>query len=1250
MEDKQLIYLKQNFLMDLDSDEDYTIDIDVLEESPKDKQNFLRENPLYLKGACRKLTSIANEANLTLELGFAATRALILGLIAYRLVCKFMLLFGSASVWTKCRDVVSWNSMLAGYALNERIDDALKICREMEEKSLPFFCILHLLVNKTRFFARRVVIDEPRDRVETTLKCLLIVFEALSRSCKHPKMHSSSSSSFALIDNNLVRGEEISPSLVKAIEHSKISIVVLSENYASFDWCLDELVKILDCLRFNRQMLKVQSWRSALTEVANLAGWDSSVTCQQLEKNQRVFDTFVSRRHKNSIFVPPTTGPLSQIAGCTNFVPARHMRWRAADLAAKALGGLLRGKPHSNVWIEVLRSKIWDLPDSGILPALRLSYHHLPSHLKRCFAHCAVLPKGSNFEWLDLVLLWMAEGLLQQSNTKKKMEDIGLEYFNELLSRSFFEESTDGSFVMHDLISDLAHIVAGETCLESVDDLGCSQWRADYDKFRHLTHMYWTEETSKNLEVLCKLKHLRTMVVRYDWNCGFTDVVLNTLIPELKCLRVLSLDGAYITQLPNSVCQLKHLRYLCLSLTCIKQLPGSVGELLHLQTLILNECKDLIALPQGIKNLINLRYLSLALTPSLQDMPAGLGNLGNLHQLSKFIVSKCDGLRLHELKNLSELQGRLIIQGLHYVMDIEDAKAANLKDKHGLNTLKMEWSYNFNDSRNERNETFVLDALQPPKNLEMLTIAFFGGSRFPIWLGDHSYLKLVQLDLGCCRNSTSLPSLGRLPLLRILSIEGAERVRTVGAEFYGHDLPSLKPFQSLEILRFKDMLNWEHWACSEINFPCLVQFELENCPKLIGELPQRLPSLQHLHIVACPMLKDSLRSLSSLHTLYTEYCNQAILGRVISFCSLTSLQLSRIAGLACLNKSLMQAVTVLEVLKVEDCSELSVLWEDGADVQMLASLKRLVVCKCPNLVSFATGHQGMPCNLEFLALEECNNLKTLPTDLHSITALGDLRIKCCPKLKFPATGLPNTLTYLRFGDLHEEDEDQFLMGREELYKTSDIAYDTFAVGTYQPSMNEGKMRICISDFRQVESLLPSIACNNIKHIFVRACLTMKCLGEFKHNLIHLRGLTIAGCVTKQRPTALSEWGLSSLTFLQRLDITGVPMVSFPDDDGHLLPTSLKHVSISCINNLKSISKGILNLTSIEHLQISHCYKLSSLPKEGLPVSLQRLDISYCSYLDQQCESEKGVYWSIISNIPERHIVNSHNDPNARGIQ
>ncbi|XP_062030233.1 disease resistance protein RPV1-like [Rosa rugosa] len=112
-------------------------------------------------------------------------------------------------------------------------------------------------------------------------------------------------------DDELTRGEEISQALLRAIEGSKLSLIVFSENYASSKWCLDELVHILDCKRSNNQMVqpifynvdpsevrhqrgkfgealaeherrfkddmdKVLRWRAALSEAANLSGWHFS--------------------------------------------------------------------------------------------------------------------------------------------------------------------------------------------------------------------------------------------------------------------------------------------------------------------------------------------------------------------------------------------------------------------------------------------------------------------------------------------------------------------------------------------------------------------------------------------------------------------------------------------------------------------------------------------------------------------------------------------------------------------------------------------------------------------------------------------------------------------------------------------------------------------------------------------------------------------------------------------------------------
>lgn len=48
-------------------------------------------------------------------------------------------------------------------------------------------------------------------------------------------------------DVNLHKGNEIASELLRAVQMSRIAIIVFSKNYADSGWCLDELVKIIEC-------------------------------------------------------------------------------------------------------------------------------------------------------------------------------------------------------------------------------------------------------------------------------------------------------------------------------------------------------------------------------------------------------------------------------------------------------------------------------------------------------------------------------------------------------------------------------------------------------------------------------------------------------------------------------------------------------------------------------------------------------------------------------------------------------------------------------------------------------------------------------------------------------------------------------------------------------------------------------------------------------------------------------------------
>ena len=73
-------------------------------------------------------------------------------------------------------------------------------------------------------------------------------------------------------DDGLIRGKEISISLLKAIGESRISIIILSPNYAYSKWCLQELEDIMLCYRNKAQKVLPVFYHVDPSEVRNQAG------------------------------------------------------------------------------------------------------------------------------------------------------------------------------------------------------------------------------------------------------------------------------------------------------------------------------------------------------------------------------------------------------------------------------------------------------------------------------------------------------------------------------------------------------------------------------------------------------------------------------------------------------------------------------------------------------------------------------------------------------------------------------------------------------------------------------------------------------------------------------------------------------------------------------------------------------------------------------------------------------------------
>jgi len=456
---------------------------------------------------------------------------------------------------------------------------------------------------------------------------------------------------------------------------------------------------------------------------------------------------------------------------------------KGVPLAVRTLGSSLFSKFDLNKWIFVRDSELWNLKQNNddILPALKLSYDQMPSHLRHCFTYFSLYPKDFGFTSVQITKLWVALGLIQSQDGNQRPENIARDYIDELHSRSFLLDFEDFGhfyyFKVHDLVHDLALYVAKSECVV-VDShtLNISQ---------QVRHFSVVENDSLGRDLLSESRSVRTILFPIEGVGLDSEILLDTWVSRCKYLRVLDLSDSSLDTLPNSIAKLEHLRVLNLSNNHeIRQLPHSICKLQSLQVLSLSGCTSLETFPRGLGNLISLRQLYITTKQSVVSLNefASLKNLQTLSfeycdnlevllgevqfaSLEALIVRSCGSLTSLPLCSLSELEALFVI----------DCEILRLPEnlQNSMKTWRMRFLHLENFPRLQTLPKWIEDAAETLQTLIIINVPTL--EELPESLTRMTRLKM--LHIADCRLLHYLPSgIQHLSALEALTIDGCPKL------------------------------------------------------------------------------------------------------------------------------------------------------------------------------------------------------------------------------------------------------------------------------------------------------------------------------------------------------------------------------------------------------------------------------------------------------------------------------------------
>ncbi|CAL4888681.1 unnamed protein product [Urochloa decumbens] len=797
-----------------------------------------------------------------------------------------------------------------------------------------------------------------------------------------------------------------------------------------------------------------------------------------------------------------------------------------------------------------------------------------------------------------------------------------------------------------------------------------------------------SNEEMDKLKKRIDIGNLRSLMIFGEYRRASLVNLLKDTFKEMKGLRVLFIFINSLNSLPRNFSKLVHLRYLKLKSPYYSKvcLPSTVSRFYHLKFLDLQDWESSCVLPKDISRLVNLHHF-IAHKYFHSNIPE-VGKMKILQELKIFHVKKESvGFELREMGQLAQLGGKLSLRGLENVRSGKEADEARLMAKKDLIKMGLVWSRenqstvedilaNLQPHSNLRSlcivnhggpagpnwlchnihmknlETLHLEGVSwstlPPfgqiyhlRKLKLKNIVglfqfgpdFIGGiteksftrlkevqfhdmPELVEWVGGantHLFSRLERIRCSNCPNLAALPfsrcsisstqdnsiwfpnlcdlsiytcpklSLPPLPHTRMLSSFGTDRLGYGGRDLYIYKMPGELAFHNLgevESLMINDASLISFTDLQKLH--PLRRIEVGRCKEtFLRGLDDDivLYSVQSLDLSDFPLTRKSLSNLlkcfPGLSRLSLSASNEnhdaEVVLQVPPSSSLRAVQLHH-------DEEVVLQVppfSSLREVKFHCCKNLILTMEDGGGFHGLSSLESVGLNDCGKLLS------------RWSMAEAAQSINPFPPHVKDICFRNE----------------PSTLSMALFSNLTS-------LSRLKLVDCKNITMDGFS-----PLITSNLKDLMVYNSRGDETEPYSIAADLLAEV-----ARTKTIPPGSFQLVHLEVDSISAVLVAPICTRLSAT-LQILRFSYDWRAE-----SFTEEQEQVLQllTFLQQLSFISCRALLSLPQGLHCLSSLEALYISGSPSIRSLPKKGLPDSLESLTIiDCCAELYEECQKLKG---------------------------